>query len=80
MEIDERAAAFSAATMERGRDRVRSGPDWPLEGGRLCHESVGVREIADPVNVLASASNGESFSLVGEDEVAKEAGVDDAAG
>lgn len=75
-EMEERAAAFSAATIERGRLRDdRSGPGWPLlEGGRLCcQESVGVRVRDEPANgVLASASKGDSFSLVGEDEVTKE--------
>lgn len=87
-EMDDRAAAFSAATIESGRLREdRSGPPAgppPLdEGGRLCcHESVGVRDRDEPANaedavdndvgVLASASKGDSFSFVGEEEVTKD--------
>lgn len=37
--FDDRAAAFSAATIDSGRDLGRSGP-W--DGGLLCHDRAGV--------------------------------------
>jgi hypothetical protein len=63
-------AAFSTAMVERGRLFGRSEP---RDGGRLCHES-GERgappAVEDEVRLvrLASESNRESFSLVGESE------------
>lgn len=58
--------------MDRGRILDRSEADTLSEVGRLCHESVGVRgpELAA---AFPSASNGDSFSFVAEDEDAKEA-------
>lgn len=38
--VDDRTAAFSAATIDKGRDL---GPG-PWDGGLRCHDRVGVRE------------------------------------
>lgn len=66
--LGELRAAFSAATMDRGR---LLGPAWDV--GRLCHER-GERAEGMPMEGdvrvmlvrLVSESNGESFSFVGE--------------
>lgn len=70
--VGELRAAFSAATMDRGRLLGRSEA---CDVGRLCHES-GERadgmlmegEVKVRLVRLISESKGESFSLAGESE------------
>lgn len=69
--VFDRAAAFSAATIDKGRDLGRSGP-W--DGGLRCHDRVGVLagtllgdgEVYEALDRLGSRSR--TVSFVGETE------------
>lgn len=72
--VEERTAAFSAATIDSGLDFGRSEA---CDVGLLCHERVGVRvgtpalgggDVTEVLDCLRSNSKGNSFSLVGETE------------
>lgn len=76
--VFDRAAAFSAATIDNGRDLGRSGP-W--DGGLRCHDRVGVLvgtpldggELYDALDRLGSRSRIVSF--VGETERGEERSI-----